>query len=130
VRASELGVALAWSSDEEARALGDRDRVLQAISNLVENALRCTPAGGSVAIHAAPGEIAVADDGPGIAEEDAARAFERFFLYRRYGSERPVGTGLGLAIVRELARAMDGDVDLERRDSGGTVFRVRLALPR
>jgi len=126
-RARELGIELRVDAGPAAGALGDRDRVLQAVSNLVENALRCTPRGGSVTIGAAPGAIEVADTGPGIAEEDAPRAFERFFLYRRYGSERPVGTGLGLAIVRELAQAMGGDVRLESRAGGGTTFRIVLS---
>ena len=125
-RARELGVELAWSAQPDALALGDHDRVLQAVSNLVENALRCTPHGGSVAIQAAAGSISVADTGPGLAEEDVPRAFERFFLYRRYGMVRPVGTGLGLSIVRELARAMGGDVDVESKPGAGATFRIRL----
>jgi two-component system sensor histidine kinase BaeS len=125
-RARELGVELVWTAEHDAIALGDHDRVLQAVSNLVENALRCTPLGGSVSIQAAAGSIAVADTGPGLAAEDVPRAFERFFLYRRYGKERPVGTGLGLSIVRELARAMGGDVDVESRPGAGATFRIRL----
>jgi two-component system sensor histidine kinase BaeS len=126
-RARELGIELRVQADAAAGALGDHDRVLQAVSNLVENALRCTPRGGTVTVRAAPGAVEVLDTGPGIAPEDAPRAFERFFLYRRYGSERPVGTGLGLAIVRELAQAMGGDVGLESGRGGGTTFRISLA---
>ena len=126
-RARELGIELDWDGAGDAGAFADHDRLLQAVSNLVENALRCTPRGGSVSIRAAGGEIVVADTGPGIAEEDVPRAFERFFLYRRYGKDRPVGTGLGLAIVRELARAMGGDVELESAPGVGTSFRIRLA---
>ena len=125
-RARELGIELGWQAEGDAGALGDHDRVLQAVSNLVENALRCTPRGGSVSIRAARGEIVVADTGPGIAEADVARAFERFFLYRRYGNDRPVGTGLGLAIVRELVHAMGGDVSLESTLGAGASFRIRL----
>ncbi|HEY2327750.1 MAG TPA: HAMP domain-containing sensor histidine kinase [Gaiellaceae bacterium] len=125
-RARELGVELRWTADAAALALGDHDRVLQAVSNLVENALRCTPSGGSVEIQAAAGSIAVTDTGPGLAPEDVPRAFERFFLYRRYGKERPVGTGLGLSIVRDLARAMGGDVDVDSRPGAGATFRIRL----
>ena len=51
-------------------------------------------------VRAAPGLLEVADTGPGIEPADLPRAFERFFLYRRYGAERAVGTGLGLAIVK------------------------------
>ena len=91
--------------------LGDHDRILQAVSNLIENALRVTPSGGSVAVRAGAGQITVRDTGPGLDPEDIPRAFERFYLYGRYRSERPVGSGLGLAIVRELISAMGGTVD-------------------
>jgi signal transduction histidine kinase len=129
-RAQELGIELAWEAEDGAGALADHDRVLQAVSNLVENALRCTPRGGLVVIRAAPGTISVADTGPGLADEDVPRAFERFFLYRRYGHERPVGTGLGLAIVRELTQAMGGEVEVESSLGVGTTFRIRLAPAR
>jgi len=125
-RARELGIELQVATEASSGALADHDRVLQAVSNLVENALRCTPRGGSVTIQARPGRVEVTDTGPGIAPEDAPRAFERFFLYRRYGNERAVGTGLGLAIVRELAQAMGGDVELESRPGEGATFRIVL----
>ncbi len=127
--ARELGVRLALRQDEDpSPALADRDRLLQAVSNLVENALRCTPEGGTVTLAAAASKLTVADTGPGIAPDDVPRAFDRFFLYRRYNGERPVGTGLGLAIVRELALAMGGDVDVAS-SSSGTEFVIRLPLP-
>ena len=128
-RARELGVCLhVQQSDEPAPALADRDRVLQAVSNLVENALRCTPPAGTVTLAAAAGELTVRDTGAGLAQDELPRAFERFFLYRRYNGHRPVGTGLGLAIVRELALAMGGDVAVAS-SSSGTEFTLRLPLP-
>jgi two-component system, OmpR family, sensor kinase len=128
-RARELGVRLhVQKHDEPVPALADRDRLLQAVSNLVENALRCTPPGGTVTLAAAAGELTVRDTGPGIAPDEVPRAFERFFLYRRYNGHRPVGTGLGLAIVRELALAMGGDVAVASSASGAE-FTLRLPLP-
>jgi two-component system OmpR family sensor kinase len=128
-RARELGVRLqVQECDEPAPALADRDRLLQAASNLVENALRCTPHGGTVTLAAAAGELTVRDTGPGIAADEVPHAFDRFFLYRRYNGHRPVGTGLGLAIVRELALAMGGDV-AAASSSSGTEFTLRLPLP-
>jgi two-component system OmpR family sensor kinase len=128
--ARELGVRLhVQLGDEPAPALADRDRLLQAVSNLLENALRCTPPGGTVTLAAAAGELRVKDTGPGIAPDEVPRAFERFFLYRRYNGHRPVGTGLGLAIVRELALAMGGDVAVAS-SSSGTEFTLRLPLPK
>ena len=110
-------------------ATGDPDRVLQALSNLVENALRSTPVGGTVRILAAPGRLEVVDDGPGIAEDDLPRAFDRFYLYDTLRAERRVGTGLGLAIVRELVEAMDGSTEARSEVGVGSTFTIHLPLP-
>src|SRR3989440_119169 len=110
-------------------AIGDADRVLQVVSNLVENALRLTPPGGEVRVVAAPGVLRVEDTGPGLGESDTTHAFERFYLHERYGLERQVGTGLGLAIVKELTLAMGGSVDVESSPGRLTVFTVRLSVP-
>jgi signal transduction histidine kinase len=128
-QAESFGVALQVAGDARAPAVGDADRVLQVASNLVENALRLTPPGGEVRVVAAPGILRVEDTGPGLAETDTEHAFERFYLYERYGRERPVGTGLGLAIVKELTLAMGGSVDVESRPGRLTVFTVRLRVP-
>ena len=127
--AEEFGVGLELEGPAEASALGDADRVLQIVSNLLENALRLAPAGGRVRIVTAPGELRVEDTGPGLAPEELTRAFERFYLYSRYGRERPVGTGLGLAIVKELAEGMGGSVAVSSAPEGLTVFTVRLPSP-
>jgi signal transduction histidine kinase len=124
--ARRFDVALTAVAEPSASAAGDPDRALQAVSNLVENALRCTPAGGAVRVVASPGRIDVVDDGPGLGAEDLDRAFERFYLYERYGADRPVGTGLGLAIVRELAEAMGGSVELRSTPGVGSTFSVLL----
>ena len=125
-RSGEFAVALSVDAPHPAPAVGDADRALQVVSNLVENALRCTPAGGAVTVSARPGEVSVRDTGPGLAAEDLDRAFERFFLYRRYGGERPVGSGLGLAIVKELTQTMGGSVTVESDPGHGTTFTVHL----
>jgi two-component system, OmpR family, sensor kinase len=128
-QAEAFGVTLHAPADGSAPAIGDADRVLQVVSNLVENALRLTPPGGEVRVVAAPGVLRVEDTGPGLAEIDTERAFERFYLHERYGLERQVGTGLGLAIVKELTLAMGGSVDVESRPGTLTVFTVRLRVP-
>jgi two-component system sensor histidine kinase BaeS len=110
-------------------AIADADRVLQVVSNLVENALRLTPRGGEVRVVTAPGMLRVEDTGPGLEMEDRERAFERFYLHERYGRERPVGTGLGLAIVKELTEAMGGTVEVTSQPDRLTAFTIRLALP-
>jgi two-component system sensor histidine kinase BaeS len=127
--AAEFGVTLRAVTDGPAPAVADADRVLQVVSNLVENALRLTPAGGEVRVVAAPGVLRVEDTGPGLAAGDREHAFERFYLHERYGRERPVGTGLGLAIVKELTLAMGGSVDVESAPGKPTVFTVRLDVP-
>ena len=128
-QAQGFDVELAVSVDEPAPAVGDADRMVQVVSNLVENALRVTPPGGSVRIVARPGSIAVEDTGPGLQAEELPRAFERFYLYSRYGRERPVGTGLGLAIVKQLAEGMGGTVEASSDPGRLTRFVVRLRTP-
>lgn len=134
-RARELGITLIASPDGSgpaataAAGLGDADRLLQITSNLIENALRLTPPGGRISVLAVPGQITVADTGPGLAAEDLPRAFERFYLTERYRSERAVGSGLGLAIVSELALAMGGEVQAAARPGGGAAFTVSVPVP-
>jgi len=122
--ARDFGVELVAEATE-AWVQADYDRLLQVASNLVENALRETPAGGSVTVAAAERSLVVADTGPGIPPDDVPHAFERFYLYDKIGRDRPVGSGLGLAIVKQLATAMGGDVRVESGPSG-TTFAVRL----
>jgi two-component system OmpR family sensor kinase len=124
VTANQFEVALV-ASGVESWVSADYDRLLQVASNLVENALRETPAGGSVTVRAEPGQLVVSDTGPGIPAGDVSHAFERFYLYDKIGKERPVGSGLGLAIVKQLAVAMGGDVQVES-GSDGTTFVVAL----
>jgi two-component system sensor histidine kinase BaeS len=129
-QARSFGVTLDAVATDEAPALADADRTLQVVSNLVENALRISPPGGTVRVVAEPGTIVVEDSGPGLQPDELPRAFEQFFLYSRYGAERPVGTGLGLAIVKELTEGMNGNVHVESEPGRMTRFVVRLPLPK
>lgn len=122
--AEELGVAIAVEAEGSPPVLADRDRLLQVVSNLVENALRS--ASRTVVVRAEDGRITVIDDGPGLSPDDLPRAFERFYLYERHGQDRPVGSGLGLALVKELTEAMGGRVQVESRPGQGTSFTVSL----
>ncbi|HTX68784.1 MAG TPA: HAMP domain-containing sensor histidine kinase [Thermoleophilia bacterium] len=124
--ARDAGLTLLLNTEAGGRATADHDRVLQVVSNLVENAIRCTPAPGSVTISTSPCAITVADTGRGLTSDDLPRAFERFYLYSRYGTDRPVGTGLGLAIVKELTEAMGGVVSVSSAVGVGTAFTVSL----
>ena len=103
----------------------DGDRVLQVITNLLKNAFRWTPDGGTigVALDAANGTVRVdvTDTGPGIGREDAQRIFSPFV------SHDTQGTGLGLPIAQELAGALGGRIELETEPGRGSRF--RLVLP-
>ena len=113
--------------DGAATGLGDEQRILQVGRALVENAFRHTPAGTQVRVRTSRnGErvaLAVEDDGPGIGSETAVHVFERF--YRGDSGGRASGSGLGLAIARELAEAMQGEIDLVSAP-GRTVFTLSL----
>jgi two-component system sensor histidine kinase BaeS len=124
--ARDAGLTLLLQAETAGDVTADHDRVLQVVSNLVENAIRCTPAPGTVTITTAPASITVSDTGRGLTSDDLSRAFERFYLYSRYGTDRPVGTGLGLAIVKELTEAMGGTVSVSSALGVGTAFSVAL----
>jgi two-component system phosphate regulon sensor histidine kinase PhoR len=110
----------------------DDEALLQVLNNLVDNAIKYTPAGGTVSIRgrADSGQavIEVADTGPGIAPEHHERLFERFYRVDRARSRELGGTGLGLSIVKHLCQAMGGSVAVESSLKKGSVFRVRLPL--
>lgn len=115
--------------------VGDDHRLRQVVANLVGNAVRHTPAGTTVALTVAvaaddPSHVAltVADDGPGMAPELAARAFERFARGDVARSRAAGSTGLGLSIVQAIVTAHGGTVALESGEGEGTT--VRVTLPR
>jgi two-component system sensor histidine kinase BaeS len=122
--AKDADVTLAVAGERKAAVQTDPDRVHQMVANLVENALRVTPAGGRVSVEVAPKAIAVQDWGPGLDSEDLKRAFERFYLWRKYRGDRPVGSGLGLAIVGELAQRLDIEVGVRSEPDEGTRFEL------
>jgi len=97
----------------------------RAISNLLDNAAKWSPAGGEVEVSVDGGEVVVRDHGPGIDADDLPFVFDRF--YRAPAARSRPGSGLGLAIVRQVAEAHGGAVTAEPAEGGGT--RVRLSLP-
>jgi PAS domain S-box-containing protein len=103
----------------------DRDRMLQALANLLDNAFRFTPPGGCVTLAGAEHDgqvvLSVSDTGEGIAPEALGRLFDRFWQTPGHG-----GAGLGLAIVRGVMEAHDGTVEVDSRLGTGTTFRLLL----
>jgi len=113
----------------------DPDRVAQVLRNLLVNALRHTPSGGSVTVTASAREgmveIAVADTGEGIAAEDLPHVFERFWRAdpsRARDDRLAGGTGLGLSVAQSLVEAQGGRIRAESTPGEGTVFRFTLPL--
>ncbi len=130
--AIERGIHLSTAMPPRLRvACGDRRRVEQILTNLAANALKFTPSGGTVELEATfDGPVAVVtvrDDGAGIPVEDRGRIFERF--HRMAAHERITGTGLGLPIARDLARRMDGDLDVASVPGAGSSFVLVLPGP-
>ncbi|HVF79416.1 MAG TPA: HAMP domain-containing sensor histidine kinase [Solirubrobacteraceae bacterium] len=104
---------------------GSRAGLHRAVSNLLDNAVKWSPPGATVQVGVRDGEVSVLDRGPGIAEDDLAHVFDRF--YRAANARGLPGSGLGLAIVRQIAEAHGGGVRAEPAQDGGA--RLRLCLP-
>lgn len=102
-----------------------RDRLVRAVSNLLTNAVKFTPAGGRIRVTSQDGLITVADSGPGIADADLPHVFDRFW---RSASARALpGSGLGLSIVAQVVAELHGTVDVDRDpELGGARFVVTL----
>jgi len=109
----------------------DRDRLRQALANLVDNAIKYTPANGRVDVSAAADGavvmIRVADTGRGIPAQDLPRIFDR--LYRGDESRTTRGLGLGLSLVRASVEAQGGSVTVKSNPGNGSVFEIRLPRP-
>jgi len=133
--AEERGVMLSFDVPQTVPAVeADWQRMSQVFHNLLSNALRHTPAGGSVHVRAAPAEdgrlveVTVSDTGSGIAPEDLPFVFDRFYQGERADRRAEVGSGLGLAIVRQLIEAQGGTIAVRSVVRQGTTF--TFTLPR
>lgn len=115
-------------------ARGDRDRVMQIVLNLLSNAVKFAPRGtGQVTVsldRQGPDmlRISVADNGPGIAPEDAGIVFEKFRQVGDTMTDKPSGTGLGLAICRKIVEHLGGRIWVETAPGAGSVFRFILPV--
>ncbi len=110
----------------------DADRLTQAVGNLLSNAARYTPEGGTVRVRllrdGADAVIEVADSGMGVAEEDRERVFTRFWRADPARNRASGGLGIGLAVVREIVERHGGRVGVHESDLGGAAFVIRLPL--
>jgi len=133
--AAEGGQTIDVRASGEVKVTGDRDRLAQVILNLLENALRFTPAGGRAQLSVEGGAtggavLAVSDSGPGIHPDDLPHIFDRFFTgdksRSRGGEWRTRGTGLGLAIVKHIVEAHGGKITVQSELGRGATFTVEL----
>lgn len=109
---------------------GDPDDLERAVTNLVDNAVKYTPAGGRIDVRVQAEDgfvvIEIADNGIGIAEDELPRIFERFYRVDRSRSRDMGGTGLGLSIVKHVANAHRGTVEVQSQPGKGTTFRLKI----
>jgi signal transduction histidine kinase len=129
--ASRKGLKLAYSAEPDLPSVfADRQRINHVFANLVSNAIKHSPEGGEVVLHAARGEgegveFTVSDEGPGIPEEFQVRIFDRFF---RVPGQEKTGAGLGLSIAREITVAHGGRIAVKSVPGKGSTFHVVLPV--
>jgi two-component system, OmpR family, sensor kinase len=117
---------------DQVRIWGDGDRLRQLLLNLVDNAIKYTPAGGRVALSLSQEDgqarIEVADTGVGITEEDLHLIFERFYRVDKSRGRVQGGSGLGLSIAKWVAEAHGGHIEVISQEGEGTTFTVLLPM--
>ncbi len=114
----------------------DEAKIQHIVYNLLSNALKFTPEGGKIVLHAALEEadgqrwlrLKVQDTGIGIAKEDLERIFDRFYQTDTSATRKGEGTGIGLSLTRELVELMEGDISVQSRPGQGSTFTVRLPV--
>lgn len=128
--ASEGKIALTLDTRERVTVNGDAEWLHELFSNLIDNALKYTEAGGSVHVtmrrSGARVGVAIRDTGCGIAADELERVFERF--QRGRGRERMAGVGLGLAVALEIAQAHGGTIEVQSASGEGAIFTTWLPV--
>jgi signal transduction histidine kinase len=129
LRAQQRNQTVEVAIDPDMIVVADRDRMARVISNLLDNAVKFTPAAGQITLSArrelGRAVIEVSDTGEGMAPEDLPKVFERFFRADK-ARQRSGGSGIGLAIVKTIVEAHGGDVAVESKEGQGSTFRLSL----
>ena len=129
-RAEAKQLAIEFVGDAPVPIAADKGRLFQLLDNLITNAIKFTPEGGRVKVHASPtgngAVLEVVDTGIGLGPEEAELVFDRFFRSERVVAEQVPGTGLGLFIARAIVEAHDGTIVATSREGRGTSFRIEL----
>jgi len=127
-----IGLRLELGTGPEVETFGDKERLREVMSNLIDNAIKYNKEGGNVVVSTTPQEdkviVEVADTGTGIAGEHLPRIFERFYRVDKDRSREVGGTGLGLAIVKHIVDAHGGKVEVESVVGKGTTFSFSLRM--
>ena len=129
--ARSLGLSLDLGPlDDETRIMADEEALRQILDNLIDNAIKYTPEGGTVSVACRlESEIVVmevADTGIGIPRDDLPRVFERFYRVDKARSRELGGTGLGLSIVKHLVQSIGGQIAVDSRVGAGSTFTIQL----
>ncbi|WEG11418.1 ATP-binding protein [Pullulanibacillus sp. KACC 23026] len=131
-REQEIRVELIQDIDKELVLSIDPDRIEQVLTNLIDNAIRHTPRGGTVTVLAEPIpsflKVSVSDTGTGISKEDLPFVFERFYKADKARTRGKAGTGLGLAIAKNIVQAHRGKIGVQSKEGQGTTFIFTLPL--
>jgi signal transduction histidine kinase len=132
ILAEERNQRLAVNVADHVMISVDRLVLREAITNIVDNAIKYSPPGSTIDISVRTMDghaiVAVADEGPGIAPEYRERIFDRFFRVDEARSRERGGTGLGLAIAKWAVEINGGQISVEPRPTGGSIFRIVLPL--
>lgn len=129
---NDAGLALEYDAEDEVMVYGDRDMLRQATANLISNAVRYTPAPGTVSVKVRKGDImasiSVRDTGIGLSPEECKMVFNRFWRAEESRERQSGGLGIGLAVVKEIVDRHGGWIQVEGKKGEGACFTIHIPL--